>query len=60
MVVKGVTADTWTKVGNDWKILHSEDKSQEMTLDGKPFDPSKMAGGGGATTGGSAHSAKKK
>ncbi len=39
--------ETWVKSGNGWKIQHLEEaKPSKVTRDGKPFDPSKMMGGG--------------
>ena len=40
MSVTGVSEDTWVKLKGDWKVLKSVDKSQKMSMDGKPFDPS--------------------
>ena len=37
--------ETWVKDGKGWKIKHiDEAKPSKMTMDGKPFDPSKMGG----------------
>jgi Tfp pilus assembly protein PilE len=37
--------ETWVKEGSKWKIKMIDTKSEKMTMDGKPFDPSKMGGG---------------
>lgn len=36
------TIDTWKKDGKSWKLAEMNWKSQKMTMDGKPFDPSKQ------------------
>ncbi len=43
---EGWTKMTWVKMGKTWKLKMIEDaKPSKMTMDGKPFDPSKMGGG---------------
>jgi|CXWL01.1.fsa_nt_gi hypothetical protein len=40
----GVTVNTYRKVGGMWKMAIMDWKKQDMLMDGKPFDPSKMGG----------------
>ncbi|MBW3622602.1 MAG: nuclear transport factor 2 family protein [Armatimonadetes bacterium] len=42
MSVKSITRDTWVKAGNAWKLKQSQEVSQQIMLDGKPFDPQAM------------------
>jgi hypothetical protein len=47
--MKGISnvRSTWTKTGKGWRILKFEDMAgDKYWMDGKPFDPSKMGGGG--------------
>lgn len=40
----GVSHDTYKKVGKEWKMSIMDWKESKMTMDGKPFDPTKMGG----------------
>ncbi len=44
MMVMGTSTSTYEKMGGKWMVVLSKDTSQKMTIDGKPFDPSKMGG----------------
>ncbi len=41
----GISTDVFRKQGGQWKMARMSWKSQKMTMDGKPYDPSKMGGG---------------
>lgn len=43
----GTETCTWTKMGNHWMMQKMVSVGEKMTMDGKPFDPNKMGGGGG-------------
>jgi hypothetical protein len=45
LVFSGVSTDSYVKQGSMWKLSKMVWKTQSMTMDGKPFDPSKMGGG---------------
>jgi ketosteroid isomerase-like protein len=38
LFVRANSRDTWTKIGNDWKILLREEQAQVIMRDGKKFD----------------------
>ena len=40
----GVSVDSYKKIGKEWKMSVMDWKESKMTMDGKPFDPSKMGG----------------
>jgi hypothetical protein len=45
MVVDMWEKETWVRDGKSWKIkMIEEAKPSKMTMDGKPYDPSKMGG----------------
>ncbi len=44
MLMVGVSSDTYKKVGGKWKMSSMSWKDEKTTMDGKPFDPSKMGG----------------
>ncbi len=41
----GISTDVWAKNGKKWQVVSMSMMNLKMTLDGKPFDPSKMGGG---------------
>lgn len=41
----GMSTHAFVKVGGEWKMSMMKWGKQKMTMDGKPFDPSKMGGG---------------
>jgi hypothetical protein len=44
MVMDMKTKETWVRAGSGWKLRKLEEQGQgKMLMDGKPFDPSKMA-----------------
>lgn len=47
MGFSGMSTHTFKKVGGHWMMSMMKWGKQSMTMDGKPFDPSKMGGGGG-------------
>ena len=47
MVYSGETEETHVKVNGKWLMSKMTWKKTTMTMDGKPFDPSKMQGGAG-------------
>jgi len=40
----GTTRDTYSKEVNTWKLAIMDWSESKMTMDGKPFDPTKMGG----------------
>lgn len=48
MADKNTSKDTWVKTPEGWKCKNVTVLTDKMTMDGKPFDPSAMAGGGSA------------
>jgi hypothetical protein len=44
MVFSGVSKDGFRKESGEWKMSSMEWVKETMTMDGKPFDPSKMGG----------------
>lgn len=44
MAYSGVSMNTYRKEGGVWKMAIMDWKATSMTLDGKPFDPSKASG----------------
>ena len=46
MTMDGESMSTYVKEGKAWKIATMTWTKSDMKMDGKPFDPSKMMGGG--------------
>ncbi|MBI1333643.1 MAG: hypothetical protein JST12_10410 [Armatimonadetes bacterium] len=44
MTQEGTSTDTYTMVGKEWKMSSMSWGEMKMTMDGKPFDPSKAGG----------------
>ena len=44
MVFVGISTDTYKKVKGKWLMSSMSMKTESMTLDGKPFNPAKVAG----------------
>ena len=51
MVMTGKSVDTYVKVGDTWKMSKMAWTNAKMTMDGKPYDPSKMTAPPSKTTG---------
>lgn len=45
MTMSGVSTNEWRKQDGAWKMATFEWAKQQMTMDGKAFDPSQMGGG---------------
>lgn len=43
-VDSGMETATWVRMGGKWMMKSLTMKGEKMTMDGKPFDPSKMGG----------------